>query len=97
MLKKITYLCRMRKNILFIFVLVVCFHDIVELRENLLQSNSLNSVNITLQSQIDHTFETETPDSKNENIVLDIFTQPILIPAKEHYVAIWKPPIVRQI
>lgn len=87
----------MRKYILFIFLFVVCFHDAIELKEDLGTRVTQNSMSISHYNQIDHNFESIVIDTKYENIPSDFFTELISISPKENYFIIWKPPTSRQI
>ncbi|KAF0142825.1 MAG: hypothetical protein HYZ10_09820 [Ignavibacteriales bacterium] len=87
----------MKKYILFIFLFVVCFHDAIELKEDLGTRVAQNSMNISHYNQIDHSFESIVVDTKYKCIPSSFDPESISISPKENCFIIWKPPTSRQI
>ena len=87
----------MKKYILFIFLIVACFHDAIELKEDLNSRTNLNSKNISHYNQIDHNFESIAVDTEYENTFSDFFAESISITPNINYFTIWKPPVIRLI
>lgn len=84
----------MKKYMLLIFVVVACFHDAFESKIDLQSKASTNTVNITLHSHIDHTFESTTLKNVVEKSFLSAkFISNASIPKELHY-KIWKPPVI---
>jgi len=87
----------MKKYVLFIFLTVACFHDALELKEDLLSRTDINSMNISHYNRIDHNFESIAVKTEYQNTPSDFYTEIFSISPKENYFTIWKPPVNRQI
>jgi hypothetical protein len=87
----------MKKYVLLIFLLVVCFHDAIELKEDLGTRTHLKSMNLSHYNHIDHNFESIAIDTEYENTPADFFTESLSISPMENYFIIWKPLTSRQI
>lgn len=84
----------MKKYLLIIFIVVTCFHDAIESKLDLQSKARVNSVNITIHSQIDHTFESITLKNVVEKSFLRAkFISNASVPKELHY-KIWKPPVI---
>jgi len=84
----------MKKYVLLIFVVVACFHDTIESKMDLHCKANTNTVNVTIHSHIDHTFESTTPKSEVEKSFLRAKFMSNTSHTQELYYKIWKPPVV---
>ncbi len=91
---RISYFAPMKKYVLLIFIVVACFHDAIESKLDLQSKARVNSVNITIHSQIDHTFESTTSKNEVEKSFLNVqLISDTSVPKKLHF-KIWKPPVL---
>lgn len=84
----------MKKYLLIIFIVVACFHDAIESKLDLQSKARVNSVNISIHSQIDHTFESTTSKNDVEKSFLNVqFVSQTSVPQRLYF-KIWKPPVI---
>ncbi len=94
LIDRISYFHSMKKYLLIIFIVVACFHDAIESKLDLQSKARVNSVNITIHSQIDHTFESTSSKNDVEKSFLNIqVVSHTAVPKKLHF-KIWKPPVI---
>ncbi len=84
----------MKKYLLFIFILVVCFHD--GIGNNSVLDSKFNSSSLGLYSytNIDDMAELVAIKNKPELAASQIIVEFCLILPQENYNQIWKPPVI---
>lgn len=84
----------MKKCLLFIFLLVFCFHDSIEYKKALDFRMNPKSLIVSYHSHLDDVFDLPAEGNTPVCSICRIVIESSLNLPKENYSPIWKPPVI---